>query len=350
MSCKLSTKENCTYTVNITSTIINLHLQGKPMKAITIPQIAVGFISTKTIKIACIALLLPLCLQAATAPKTTVQTEVELTDEQKYQQWSQGIWDSLNRMTGEIKLPNAVATLNVPENFYYLSPSDSEKVLVEVWGNVPGQNTLGMLFPADVTPFDPQSWAVTIEYEEDGYVSDEDAQEINYQELLTQMQSDTQLASEERVKQGYEAISLVGWAAQPYYDQSTHKLHWAKEIKFGARDFNTLNYNIRVLGRKGVLVLNFIANMDQKPVIESQLETVLALAEFDEGQQYSDFDPAMDKVAAYGLGALVAGKVIAKTGFFAMALIFLKKFGIIIIVGIGAFLKRIFRKKDTEKV
>jgi uncharacterized membrane-anchored protein len=286
-----------------------------------------------------IFILLPLFANSSTA--------VELSEEEQYAKWAKSLWSSLNRMTGEIKLPNSVATLNVPENFYYLAPKDAEKILVEVWGNPPGQNTLGMLFPSQMTPFDKDSWAVTIEYEEDGYVSDTDADEINYSELLVQMQSDTELASQERVKQGYEAIALVGWASPPYYDTETHKLHWAKEIKFANRPINTLNYNIRILGRKGVLVLNFIAQIDQKQLIENNLHSVLALANFDQGSQYSDFDPDIDDVAAYGLGALVAGKVIAKTGFLAAAIFFLKKFAILFIIAFGVFLKRIFKRKEA---
>lgn len=276
-----------------------------------------------------------------------VTTQTELSEEEKYKQWAQQVWDSLNRLTGEIKLDNAVATLNVPESFYYLSPGDAEKVLVDVWGNPPGQKTLGMLFPASMTPFDADSWAVTIEYEEDGYVSDADAEEIDYDELLAQMKEDTAVVSQERVQQGYAEIALVGWASQPFYEKETHKLHWAKELKFGQNQVNTLNYNIRVLGRKGVLVLNFIAQIDQKDLIAAELDSVLAIADFDQGAKYSDFDPELDEVAAYGLGALVAGKVIAKTGFIAAAIIFLKKFGVIFVIAIAAFLKRIFTRKKA---
>ncbi len=74
---------------------------------------------------------------------------------------------------------------------------------------------------------------------------------------------------------------------------------------------------------------------------------MLALAEFDQGSRYSDFDPDIDTVAAYGLGALVAGKVMAKAGFLTAALIFLKKFGVIIVIGIGLFLKRLFSKRTA---
>ncbi|MCW8899100.1 MAG: DUF2167 domain-containing protein [Gammaproteobacteria bacterium] len=284
--------------------------------------------------------------------QTTIAAEEKLTAEQEqYYAKAKKIWDSLDRKQGDVTLPNNVATLKVPETFYYLNPKDAEKILVEAWGNPPGagQNTLGMLFPNGTTPFDNGSWGVTIEYEEDGYVSDENADEINYDDLLSQMKDDTSAASKQRVKQGYQPIELVGWAEKPFYDASSHKLHWAKEIKFGDNPVNTLNYNIRVLGRKGVLVLNFIAGMEQKAVIDSNIKTVLALAEFNQGSRYEDFNPDMDKVAAYGIGALVAGKVIAKTGFLVAALLFLKKFGIIILIVVGAFLKKLFGRKTELK-
>jgi uncharacterized membrane-anchored protein len=276
--------------------------------------------------------------------------EPQLTPEQQqYIAKMKQIWDSLDRKTGEVDLKNGVAKLTVPDNFYYLNPADAEKILVQVWGNPPGagSSTLGMLFPTEITPFDNGSWGVTIEYVEDGYVSDDDAGEIDYDDLLSQMQKDTAESSKQRQQQGYETIELIGWASKPYYDKASHKMHWAKEIKFGSQDINTLNYNIRILGRKGVLVLNFIAGMDQKQLIDSQLNSVLAMAEFKQGSRYEEFDPSIDKVAAYGLGALVAGKVVAKTGILAALLIFLKKFGVIIVAGIGLLFGKLFKRKNA---
>lgn len=269
------------------------------------------------------------------------------TEQEKYIAWANQLWSSIERQTGTINLTDAAATLNITDDFYYLSSADAEKVLVEVWGNPPGQDTLGMIMPVNLTPFDPESWAVTIQYEEDGYVSDEDADDIDYTELLTQMKEDTQAASQQRLNEGYPAIKLLGWASPPYYDKTTHKLHWAKELKVGENEQNTLNYNIRILGRKGVLVLNFIAGIDQQTVIEEKLNSVLAMAEFEQGSHYSDFNPDIDDVAAYGLGALVAGKVIAKTGLIAVAIVFLKKFGVFLLIGLGMFFKRFFKRKTT---
>ncbi len=293
-------------------------------------------------------LLLALCLTIMTTAMADEPPQLN-EEQQQYLMQAKKIWDSLDRQKGSIKLPNGVATLEVPDSFYYLSPKDAKTVLVDVWGNPPetAGDILGMLFPADSTPFDENAWAATIRYDEDGYVSDEDADHIDYDELLADMKKGTREASRERVKQGYEPIELVGWAARPYYDKQSHKLHWAKEVQFGTDPMHTLNYNIRVLGRKGVLVVNFIAGMNQQAMVDQNIDTVLAMAEFNKGNRYEDFNPDMDKVAAYGIGALVAGKVAAKTGLLAAGLIFLKKFGVFILVGIGALFGKLFRRKSA---
>lgn len=280
--------------------------------------------------------------------ETAAKTEA-MAQEQEYQQWAEQFVNSLDYQRGEIRLPNGVATLNVPEKFYYLSPEDTQRVLVEAWGNPPGGETLGMLFPSEFTPLDDASWGVTIEYEEDGYVSDENASDIDYDELLEQMQEDTRDVNPERVEAGYAPIDLVGWASAPHYNQASHKLYWAQELQFGEDPDHILNYNIRVLGRQGVLLLNFIADMNQLPEIEANLDTVLGMAQFNEGHRYSDFNPEMDTVAAYGLGALVAGKAAAKAGVFAGALLFLKKFGVFIIAGVVALGGKLFKKKKSGK-
>ena len=268
-------------------------------------------------------------------------SDTNITAEQlAYFQQIQKIWDKVTPQHGEIKLPNGVATLNIPDGFYYLNPDDSKIVLEQLWGNPPGPKPQGMIFPTGKTALDGDSWAVTIDYDEDGYVKDDDANEINYDDLLEEMRESIEASNRERIQQGYEALDLVGWASKPYYDKATHKLHWAKEIKFGNQEVNTLNYNIRILGRKGVLILNFIAGMDQLELINSQLEGVLSLSEFNDGSTYADFNPDIDTVAAYGIGALIAGKLVAKTGLLVAGALLLKKFWFLLILGIGAFFRR----------
>lgn len=296
-----------------------------------------------------IAILFTLSLTNLSFAQTpTETTETELTsEEQAYQQWAVNFLDSLTPQTGTIALPGGIASLDVPEGFYYLSPEDAKRVLEEAWGNPESDLNLGMLFPAGYTPIDGASWGVTIDYEAEGHVSDSDAAEIDYQALLEDMQADTKSESESRIEAGYEAISLVGWAAQPYYDAETHKLYWAKELKFGDAEENTLNYNVRILGREGVLVLNFIASMPQLAEIEAVRSDVLAMASFTDGNRYTQFDPSIDQVAAYGIGGLIAGKVLAKTGLIAVALVFLKKFWFLLFLPLVWLKNAIFKKKEA---
>lgn len=262
----------------------------------------------------------------------------------------QAFLSSLNFQKGSVLLGDDLVTLNLPDAYSYLSPEDADKVLVDVWGNPPGNETLGMIVPDDTSIFDMNSWAVIISYEEDGYVSDEDAEKIDYDELFQQMRESSEENNKKRVEAGYEPVDFVGWASVPYYDKEAKKLHWAKEIRFGDSDINTLNYNIRILGRKGVLVLNIVSVMPQFQAISNEIPRLLGMTEFNPGNTYADFDPKLDKVAAYGIGALVAGKLASKVGIlakFSGVLLALKKLWILIIVGIGAFFKALFGKKKT---
>jgi len=135
------------------------------------------------------------------------------------------------------------------------------------------------------------------------------------------MQQATKTANEARAKQGSPAVELVGWASRPRYDKQTHKMYWAKELKFSDSKSNTLNYSIRVLGRAGVLNLNVVASMDALSRIEANAPEIVGLVNFTEGNRYADFKQGADKVAAYGLAALIAGGIAAKAGLFKVILV-----------------------------
>jgi uncharacterized membrane-anchored protein len=122
-------------------------------------------------------------------------------------------------------------------------------------------------------------------------------------------------------------------------------------LHFEGDSAETLNYNIRVLGRKGVLVLNAIGSMDDLDVIKSNINPILANVNFTEGNRYEDFDESIDDIAAYGIGGLIAGGVLAKTGFFAKIGLILAKFSKVIIIGViaaGGFIYRLFTGKGKE--
>jgi uncharacterized membrane-anchored protein len=89
--------------------------------------------------------------------------------------------------------------------------------------------------------------------------------------------------------------------------------------------------------------------MNQLHQIETEMQKVLALTEFDPGQRYGDFNASTDKVAAYGIAALVAGAIAAKAGLFAKLLVLLLAFKKIAIVGflaIAAGVRKFFTRAN----
>lgn len=246
--------------------------------------------------------------------------------------------DALDLRQGQIMLEGGMATVTVPEGYYFLGPKDARYVLSTVWGNPDDPTLLGMIFRRDQTPYAQGGWGLTLQFDPMGYVSDSDAETYDYASLLKQMQSDTLAENPQREKDGYQPIELLGWAATPHYEKGEHKLYWAKKLRFGDDKVETLNYNIRGLGRKGVLVANFIATMDELPAIEAAAPDVMKMISFTEGNRYSDFVAGTDAVADVGIGGLIAGGALANAGLIAVGLVLLKKFGVLLVLPvIGAW-------------
>jgi uncharacterized membrane-anchored protein len=253
--------------------------------------------------------------------------------------------------TGKIELGSNLASINIPQGFKYLDGPQSEKVIYDLWGN-PRDNdkVLGMIFPEKGGVMNTDSWVFIITYEEMGYVKDKDADDINYEDMLKEMKTDAEKANPERVKQGYSAMHMIGWAEKPYYDKSKKVLYWAKEIQFGEDSLNTLNYDVRVLGRKGVLSLNAVSSIDQLKEVDKYKSQILSMVEFNPGSKYSDYNSGVDKVAAWTIGGLVAGKVLAKVGLFALILKNIKLVLLALVAGGSAIWRFITgrRKKKEE--
>ncbi len=246
--------------------------------------------------------------------------------------------NSLHYQTGNIIIGENIAQVQTPDGFSFLGPKDARFVLKDIWSNPDDDQVLGMLVPKDVKVTDSNGWAVVYSYLESGHVKDDDAEGINYDDLLQEMKKQAIVASAERTKNGYSSIELVGWAKKPFYDKETHKLHWAKEFKFEKSAENTLNYNIRMLGRKGVLVMNIVAGIKGLPVVEANIDKILVSTNFTAGNTYNDFNSGTDKIAEYGIGGLIAGGVLLKTGILAkLGLLLLKLWKVIAVAVAGAF-------------
>lgn len=248
------------------------------------------------------------------------------------------IQKSLKPQTGDVRIPEAKAVLHLGDRYYFLNAADTRRVLVDAWRNPPDSvsNVLGMVLEKDATIYN-NVWGAVVTYQDTGHVSDADAKEQDYAKVLSEMQTGEEEDNRRRTEAGYSTMKLVGWAQPPSYDQASHSLIWARELQQGGDPVNGLNYDVRLLGRTGVLSLNMVAGMPQLPEVRTAAQSLGKSVTFEQGAAYADYDASTDKTAEYGLAGLVAGgaavAVAQKAGLLAIVL----KFGKFILLGLLAF-------------
>lgn len=258
---------------------------------------------------------------------------------------------SFTYQTGSVVIGENLATVKVPKGCLFIGPIEAKILMEDIYGNPPSQPSLGMLLSDTPSVMGGIDWIIDINYFNEGHINDDDAKDINYDDLLKQLKEEAEQSSIERVKLGYEKVKMIGWAQTPFYDEKNKKLHWAKELAFGTDEENTLNYNIRVLGREGFIEMNIITGMSKLSKIKKDIEIILHSTDFNPGQRYADFNEDTDKLAEYGIGGLIAGGVLAKTGILAKIGIFLLKIIKPLIIGVialFAFLGNKFFKKKSS--
>jgi uncharacterized membrane-anchored protein len=239
--------------------------------------------------------------------------------------------------------------IQVPEGFVILDGTAARKRLKAVGEPVSGHE-VGWLIPTNA------EWSVMFEFSDIGYVKDDDKDKLDADKLLASIKAGNDDANKEREKAGKPRVEVVGWDIPPHYDETTHNLEWA--IRGSVEGQPLLNYNTRLLGRKGVMEVVLIIDPKDVPATLPQFKNLLAGYSFQTGQSYAEFRQG-DKVAKYGLGALVVGGAAvgaAKLGLLGPIILALKKAWKLVIVAFAAvagFFKKLFRKitgRDRETV
>jgi uncharacterized membrane-anchored protein len=184
-----------------------------------------------------------------------------------------------------------------------------------------------------------------------GYIKDEDANNWNADELLQNLKDGTEAANENRSRLGIPALEVTRWIEPPVYDSATQRLVWSAEgrDKGAATDAdNTVNYNTYLLGREGYVSLDLITSTSKIDGQKATARNLLAAVKFNDGKRYTDYDASSDKVAAYGLAALVGGVAAKKLGLLALGAAFFAKFFKLIaiaVLGAGAAMRKFFVRK-----
>jgi uncharacterized membrane-anchored protein len=240
-----------------------------------------------------------------------------------------------------------LATIHLPDIYSFI-PMKEGAALMRAMGNTTDDNFNGLI----VSQREGQYWFVTIDYRDSGHVKDDDAKSWNADELLQSLKDGTEASNKQRTERGFPALDVVGWVEPPAYDAATHRLVWSMLIRErgNATQPATINYNTYALGRQGYFELNLVTSEDTITEDRKHAGTILATLDYKPGERYADFDASTDRVAEYGLAALIGGIAAKKLGLLAVIGLALVKFWKIVLIAVavaGGGLTKLFRRKNT---
>jgi len=254
---------------------------------------------------------------------------------------------------GQVDVGKNLAQLKLSEDVVFADEHDT-KTIMEMAGNPLSGREIGIVMPRDYSP----GWFVVFEYDGLGYIKDNEADTLNADALLKNIIRGTEAANKIRKSKGQPPVYVIGWDEKPHYDPISHNLVWS--ILGESEGEKIINYNTRLLGRKGYISATLVVKPDTFVLAKPQLASILGNMSYKKGMMYADFIPGKDKVAGIGLAALIAGgggaAVVkaAKVGFFVKfwkviltVLLVGKKFVIIAFIGLIALLSKLFRRRST---
>jgi uncharacterized membrane-anchored protein len=243
-------------------------------------------------------------------------------------------------------------TMDLPGGDAYVAGEDAKKLL-ERNGNFHNENLLAVVVGTE----EGSGWAVTIRYEEDGYVKDDE--KLDADAILQSLKEGTNEGNAERAEKGFQPLTVNGWRELPRYDRASHHLVWGVDV--ASKDDVTVNYSTRILGRRGWVALNLLSDPQHVETDKPAVAKLLDVTTFDKGSRYEDHASG-DKVAEYGLVGLVLGGAgvvalkAAKIGFLASfwkvivaGLLAAKKAVIVGFAAVAAYFKRLFGRKPKER-
>lgn len=226
------------------------------------------------------------------------------------------------------------ATLVVPDGFVYLHPKETARFQEIVQNPTSGRESL--IAPRDLR------WFGLFEFDNVGYVKDDE--EIDADDLLESVKEGTRQGNEERRKRGWAELQITGWRFAPRYDAGTKRLEWA--IDAVSENQPIVNFNTRLLGRKGVTSATLVADPATLDAAVAEFKDILDGHQYVAGERYADVQEG-DHIAEYGLAALIAGggaAVAAKSGL-------LKSLWKILAVAgaaVAAWLGKLFRARKQQ--
>jgi len=206
-----------------------------------------------------------------------------------------------------------LAEIGVDESYVFLDEAGTRRFMELNQNPVSGREL------ATVAPIsDQENWFLVFEFEPIGYVKDDERDSLDADALLGSIRESTKAANEERRKRGWSTLEIVGWQEKPHYDARTHNLSWAVTAENEGR--KSVNRIVKLLGRRGVMTVTLVSPVETLPATIPVVDAMLDGYHFKAGHTYAEFVPGTDKLAEYGLTALIvggAGAALVKSGLLA---------------------------------
>ncbi len=196
---------------------------------------------------------------------------------------------------GEVGDLAGKATFKASEAYGFLDPSNTDKFL-QVMGNPP--RTTSVAIVARKT-----DWFGVLDFSPEGYVKDDE--KLDADELLKGLKAGNADANEAKRKAGYPTMQLEGWALPPHYDRESKRLEWGTLLR-DEKGNKVVNVSTRILGRSGITSAVLVTSPETMDADLKDFKVALKDFDYNSGEKYSEWKEG-DKVAAYGLGALVLG-------------------------------------------
>ena len=244
-------------------------------------------------------------------------------------------WNDVSPTFGPAKIdlfPNA--TIEIPKGYLFLGKKDSKK-FAAFTENISNDGEVVIM---------PQTgeWFATFNYEDSGYIKEE---KIDSESLFKSMKDGEPENNRERSRLGYPKLYLQDWFMKPSYNPKSNNLEWAFLIKDEEGDY-VVNYDSRILGRTGYIQATLVMDPSKKSAVPA-FQNVLDNLEFKAGSRYAEWKPG-DKVAKYGMAALITGGAIAaaaKTGILAKFWKLIVAGVVAVFAAIGKFFKKLSGKE-----
>lgn len=256
-----------------------------------------------------------------------------------------------------VTLPDADAKITLPKGYAWAGKDEAKKALEKEGSSTEGIQ--GFIVPVE---HDKNEWLVLVRWDDVGYVKDDDAAKLNADEILKSYKDGTTEQNEARKEKGIPPIYVGGWAEKPRYEKAKHQVVWAiqgKDEEAATAPVVTVNYNTRILGRRGVLSLNLVTDPDKVDINKSKVAALLDKTDFNNGAQYKDYVAGKDKASGFGIAGLILGggavAAAAKLGLLGGLwkwgigiILVMKKFIIVLVAAAAAAINKFLKRGKKE--